>query len=142
MNLQTNTWRSRLHEVIFESNTSAGKAFDICLLISILASIAVVMLDSVASLHSRYGRIFFIIEWVFTILFTIEHYQSFSSKNILTLLLMLETDHNFSPQYLQNTALSSCPSFPQPGQASCPFFDLAIKAISVVMMPVGTAMIP
>ena len=73
MNLQTNTWRFRLHEVIFESNTSAGKAFDICLLISILASIAVVMLDSVASLHSRYGRIFFIIEWVFTILFTIEY---------------------------------------------------------------------
>ena len=73
MTLKTNTWRSRLHEVIFESNTSAGKIFDICLLISILASIAVVMLDSVASLHLRYGRIFFIIEWVFTILFTIEY---------------------------------------------------------------------
>ena len=73
MNLQSNTWRSRLHEVIFESNTSAGKAFDICLLISIFASIAVVMLDSVASLHLRYGRIFFILEWVFTILFTIEY---------------------------------------------------------------------
>ncbi|HEU4860424.1 MAG TPA: ion transporter [Chitinophagaceae bacterium] len=73
MNLQINTWRSRLHEVIFESNTSAGKAFDICLLISILASMAVVMLDSIASFHLRYGRIFFILEWAFTILFTIEY---------------------------------------------------------------------
>lgn len=73
MNLQTNKWRSRLHEVIFESNTSAGKAFDICLLVSILTSMAVVMLDSVASLHERYGGIFFILEWAFTILFTIEY---------------------------------------------------------------------
>lgn len=73
MNLQSNTWRSSLHEVIFESNTSAGKAFDICLLISIIASMAVVMLDSIASFHLRYGSIFFILEWAFTILFTIEY---------------------------------------------------------------------
>jgi len=62
-----------LHEVIFESNTSAGKIFDICLLISILASIAIVMLDSVSSLHLRYERTFFILEWAFTILFTLEY---------------------------------------------------------------------
>ena len=73
MSLQSNTWRNRLHEVIFESNTSAGKAFDIFLLISILGSIVVVMFDSVAPLHSRYGEIFFIIEWVFTVLFTMEY---------------------------------------------------------------------
>ncbi|HET9746092.1 MAG TPA: ion transporter [Chitinophagaceae bacterium] len=73
MNLQSNSWKRRLHEVIFESNTSAGKTFDVCLLICILASICVVMLDSVASLHSRYGELFFVLEWVFTILFTIEY---------------------------------------------------------------------
>jgi len=73
MNAQNNNWRSKLHEVIFESNTSAGKVFDVFLLISILASIGVVMLDSVASFHSRYGEFFFILEWVFTILFTIEY---------------------------------------------------------------------
>jgi voltage-gated potassium channel len=73
MNWQSDTWRSKLQEVIFESNTTAGKAFDICLLISILASITVVMLDSVATLHLRYGRTFFILEWGFTILFTIEY---------------------------------------------------------------------
>jgi|SRR5688572_12341102 len=73
MNLRTHAWRQRLHEVIFESNTSEGKTFDIFLLISILASIAIVMLDSVASLHSRYGEFFFVLEWGFTILFTIEY---------------------------------------------------------------------
>ena len=62
-----------MHEVIFESNTTAGKAFDICLLVSILTSIAVVMFDSISSFHIRYERIFFILEWGFTILFTIEY---------------------------------------------------------------------
>lgn len=73
MNLRNQSWRSRLHEVIFESNTSAGKTFDICLLFLILASIAVVMLDSISSIHLRYGKFFFIVEWFFTILFTIEY---------------------------------------------------------------------
>ena len=74
MNLQKSSWRSRLHEVIFESNTSAGKAFDICLLISILSSIIIVMLDSVTSLRLQYGKLFLVLEWAFTILFTIEYF--------------------------------------------------------------------
>lgn len=73
MTVVNNTWRSRLQEVIFESNTSAGKIFDIGLLIFIIASICVVMLDSVAALHDRYWRIFFVLEWFFTIVFTIEY---------------------------------------------------------------------
>lgn len=66
-------WRDRLHEVIYESNTPEGKAFDIALLICIMLSIVVVMLDSVQSLHQRYRSTFFVIEWGFTILFTIEY---------------------------------------------------------------------
>ena len=73
MSLEIKNWRTRLHEIIFESNTTAGKAFDIGLLISILASIAVIMLDSISSFHLRYGGIFIIIEWGFTVLFTIEY---------------------------------------------------------------------
>jgi voltage-gated potassium channel len=73
MIIANNNWRSRLHEVIFESNTSAGKIFDICLLFFILTSICVVMLDSVSSIHLRYGELFFVIEWFFTIVFTIEY---------------------------------------------------------------------
>jgi voltage-gated potassium channel len=66
-------WQARLHEVVFESNTKAGKLFDISLLICILVSIMIVMLDSVNSLHASYGHIFYATEWVFTILFTIEY---------------------------------------------------------------------
>jgi len=62
-----------MHTIIFESHTRAGKAFDVVLLLLILASIIVVMLDSVEGLHQRYGRLFFIMEWCFTGIFTLEY---------------------------------------------------------------------
>lgn len=66
-------WQKKLHDVIYESNTMAGKAFDVSLLVVILASILVVMLDSVQRYHQHYGKLFDILEWTFTILFTIEY---------------------------------------------------------------------
>jgi len=66
-------WRFRLHEIIYESNTPAGKAFDLSLLVAIFTSIIVVMLDSVESIHAKHGRLFYIVEWIFSILFTIEY---------------------------------------------------------------------
>ena len=66
-------WQTRLHEIVYESNTKAGKAFDIALLILIIASIATVMLDSIPSLRKKYGDVFFVLEWAFTIVFTIEY---------------------------------------------------------------------
>ncbi len=66
-------WQRRLHDIIYESSTKWGKAFDILLIILIHASIAVVMLDSMVSLHEQFGQLFYILEWVFTILFTIEY---------------------------------------------------------------------
>jgi voltage-gated potassium channel len=67
------SWQSRLHNTIYESNTVAGKVFDVALLILIISSIVVVMLDSVDSYHDRYGDIFLLLEWIFTGLFTIEY---------------------------------------------------------------------
>jgi voltage-gated potassium channel len=67
------TWQSRLHNTIYESNTVAGKAFDVALLILIISSIVVVMLDSVDSYHNRYGHFFWVMEWIFTGLFTLEY---------------------------------------------------------------------
>lgn len=67
------SWRERLHDVIYESNTVAGKTFDITLLVLIIASIFVVMLDSVERWNQQYGDLFSILEWIFTILFTIEY---------------------------------------------------------------------
>jgi voltage-gated potassium channel len=66
-------WKAALHNVIYESNTPAGKAFDVALLILILSSIMVVMLDSVESYNKRYGELFYALEWGFTIIFTIEY---------------------------------------------------------------------
>jgi len=66
-------WRARLHEVIFEADTPAGKWFDILLILAIAASIVAVMIDSVAPLSERYGPQLKTIEWIFTILFTIEY---------------------------------------------------------------------
>lgn len=66
-------WRERLHEVIFEADTPWGKTFDVVLLASIVISVVVVMLDSVAWYGSRYGETFYRIEWFFTLLFTVEY---------------------------------------------------------------------
>jgi voltage-gated potassium channel len=65
--------RQRLHTIIFEADTPAGKAFDIALFVAIAVSVLVVMLDSVAALHLSYGPLFVALEWGFTIAFTIEY---------------------------------------------------------------------
>jgi voltage-gated potassium channel len=65
--------RERIHEIIFEADTPAGKAFDVWLLVLILLSTLTVMLESVPALHDRYLTWFVVLEWSFTILFTIEY---------------------------------------------------------------------
>jgi len=66
-------WRLRLFTVIFESDTRAGRLFDLALVWLILASVAVVMLDSFESLHARWGAAFGVLEWIFTLLFSLEY---------------------------------------------------------------------
>jgi len=66
-------WRSVLHEVIFEADTSAGKAFDVLLIVSILLSVGAVMIDSVGTVHSQIGPLLYAVEWFFTLLFTVEY---------------------------------------------------------------------
>jgi voltage-gated potassium channel len=66
-------WRDVLFEIIFEADTPAGKWFDLILIMSILLSVAAVMLDSVNSINANYGRLLHAVEWFFTILFTVEY---------------------------------------------------------------------
>lgn len=66
-------WQNRLHTVIFEADTTAGWAFDVALLVCILASVAVVMLESVPSIRAHHQATFDALEWGFTILFTVEY---------------------------------------------------------------------
>ena len=66
--------RQRLHEIIFEADTAAGKLFDVCLILCIVISVILVMLDSVSSIRASWGKALYISEWFFTILFTIEYF--------------------------------------------------------------------
>ena len=66
-------WRLLLHEVIFEADTPAGKFFDVALILAIILSIIAVMFESVAEIRNEHGQLLNVIEWIFTILFTIEY---------------------------------------------------------------------
>ena len=66
-------WRLALYKVIFESDTRAGRIFDLVLIWLILISVAVVMLDSFESLQARWGTTFDALEWTFTVVFTVEY---------------------------------------------------------------------
>ena len=67
------TWRQRLERIIFKTDTPAGKAFDVALLVAIVGSIFAVVLESVDSIAQVVGYELRALEWVFTILFTIEY---------------------------------------------------------------------
>ncbi len=65
--------RDKVQHVIFDHETKSGKLFDIVLLWLILISVLVVLLESVSSLHAQFFDTFFYIEWIITILFTLEY---------------------------------------------------------------------
>ncbi|MCD4730034.1 MAG: ion transporter [Bacteroidales bacterium] len=107
-------WQSKLHEIIFEADTPIGRYFDIAILILIVLSVVVVLLDSVFSIHAHYGHFLLIVEWFFTLLFTLEYilriYSSkrpskyiFSFYGVIDLLAILPTYISLiftGPQYL------------------------------------------
>jgi voltage-gated potassium channel len=66
-------WRRRWFIVIFENDTRAGRLFDVWLLVAIVASVLVVMLDSVRAVSVRHGALFNVLEWGFTLAFTAEY---------------------------------------------------------------------
>ena len=66
-------WRARLHEVIFEADTRAGRAFDVGLLVAILVSVVTVVLESVAEVRREYGAVLKAVEWGLTAVFTLEY---------------------------------------------------------------------
>ncbi len=67
------TRRERLYSIIFHADTPAGKSFDTWLLVIILASLVVVMLDSMGNLHQNYRIWLGTLEWLFTAIFTVEY---------------------------------------------------------------------
>ena len=72
-NKPTNSWRKRIHEIIYEADTKAGKKFDILLLITIIISVILVVLESVETINLKYSVFLNLCEWVITILFSLEY---------------------------------------------------------------------
>jgi len=66
-------WREHWYTIIFEADTRAGRLFDVIVLIAILASVAVVVIDSIPAFHSRISQQLTALEWMFTLFFTAEY---------------------------------------------------------------------
>jgi voltage-gated potassium channel len=66
-------WRERVRYVIFEHDTPAAKAFDVVLLLVISFSVVLVMFESVEEYSERYETQLLVLEWIVTILFTVEY---------------------------------------------------------------------
>ncbi|HEY9143080.1 MAG TPA: ion transporter [Arenimonas sp.] len=69
----TEGWRARWFEIIFRHDPGAPRRFDLLLIAAIIISVVVVILDSEAGLHERWGYWFYVAEWGFTLLFTAEY---------------------------------------------------------------------
>lgn len=69
----TDPWRLRAFSVVFESDSRAGRLFDVVLTTAIIASVAVVVLDSVQSISGQHETLFDALEWGFTLLFSAEY---------------------------------------------------------------------
>lgn len=82
MNKSKESIKHKLHTIIQEADTPMGKAFDVLLLIAILLSVIIVMLDSVASISQKFSQLFLVLEWTFTVFFTIEYFlRIYITKN-------------------------------------------------------------
>jgi len=66
-------WRLQFYTVIFEADTRAGRRFDQVLIAVILTSVAVVVADSVHTINQQAHRVFTVLEWGFTLIFTLEY---------------------------------------------------------------------
>jgi voltage-gated potassium channel len=65
-------WQEKMHEIIYEADTPAGKLFDLLLLFLIVISIVAVMLESIKGINIKYGEQLNTLEWIITALFTLE----------------------------------------------------------------------
>jgi voltage-gated potassium channel len=72
--------RKKIFSIIFGTETAAGKAFDVALLTLIILSVTVVILESVSTLRAAHHDVFMSVEWIFTIVFTLEYFLRVSTS--------------------------------------------------------------
>ena len=73
METTTTGWRERVRHIIFDHNTPESRAFDIGLLALIALSVLLVMVETVEEIEAQYDTLLIVLEWIITILFTIEY---------------------------------------------------------------------
>lgn len=66
-------WRRRWFDIIFRHDTPPARNFDLLLVLAIVTSVSVIVADSVADIHARYGGWLYGLEWGFTLLFSAEY---------------------------------------------------------------------
>lgn len=71
--MSTPTTKEKLHRIIFGVDTPAGRAFDVVILVLIVASITILMLESVSEINARWASLFYTLDWTITGLFTVEY---------------------------------------------------------------------
>lgn len=81
--MERNKFKKRLHDIIFEADTRAGKLFDELLIIFIILSLIVVTVDSIPNQSYKTEIFLHSAEWFFTIIFTIEYMlRIYVTKNV------------------------------------------------------------
>lgn len=73
MLMEMNMERKKLYNIIFNADTKEGKRFDIILLIAILVNVSLVIIESMPEIGQKHPKTFYIIDWIFTIIFTLEY---------------------------------------------------------------------
>lgn len=74
-------FREKTYVVIYQTNTKAGRLFDLILLGVILVSVLLVMMETVADFNLKYHSYLITLEWIITIFFAIEYLLRILSIN-------------------------------------------------------------
>ncbi len=70
---ETTALQNRLYHIIFGTESTLGRWFDLCLIGAIISSVMVILLDSIPALHARHAETYLYIEWAFTVFFSLEY---------------------------------------------------------------------
>ena len=65
--------KERLYNIVFNSDTKAGKAFDISVMIAIVLSLIVAFIETKPAVMGRFKDVLTILEYILTFFFTIEY---------------------------------------------------------------------
>jgi voltage-gated potassium channel len=66
--------KEKIYRIIYRTETPSEKLYDLILIWTIILSVITVILDSVSSISTNFRILFKILEWFFTIIFTLDYF--------------------------------------------------------------------